>query len=59
MFGCDPFSLTINLVQSGDDDQYCESNVDEQLLLNIGFREKVKVKVNQRPEKKIHLSLKP
>ena len=32
--------------QGGDDDQYCESNVDEQLLLNIAFREKVKIKVS-------------
>jgi len=32
------------MLKSGDDDQYCESNVDEQLLLNVGFREKVKVK---------------
>jgi len=32
------------MVKGGDDDQYCESNVDEQLLLNIAFREKVKIK---------------
>jgi len=32
------------MLKGGDDDQYCESNVDEQLLLNIGFREKVKIK---------------
>ena len=38
------------LPQGGDDDQYCESNVDEQLLLNIGFREKVKIKVPPDPK---------
>jgi len=32
------------MLKDGDDDQFCESNVDEQLLLNIGFREKVKIK---------------
>merc|ERR1712205_188181 len=32
------------MLKGGDDDQYCESNVDEQLLLNVGFREKVKIK---------------
>jgi len=32
------------MLKGGEDDQFCESNVDEQLLLNIGFREKVKIK---------------
>jgi len=32
------------MLKAGDDDRFCESNVDEQLLLNIGFREKVKIK---------------
>jgi len=32
------------MLKAGDDDQYCETNVDEQLLINIGFREKVKIK---------------
>jgi len=32
------------MLKAGDDDRYCESNVDEQLLLNIGFRERVKIK---------------
>merc|ERR1711988_1190326 len=32
------------MLKGGDDDQFCESILDEQLLLNIGFREKVKIK---------------
>merc|ERR1711924_157132 len=33
-----------SMIKPGDDDMYCESNMDEQLLLNIGFRERVKIK---------------
>jgi len=31
------------MVKAADSDEYCESNVDEQLLVNIEFREKVKI----------------
>merc|ERR1711934_698426 len=31
------------MVKAGDDDAFCESNVDEQLLVNIAFRERIKL----------------
>jgi len=32
-----------HMLKAGDDPSYCESNTDDQLILNFGFREKVKV----------------
>jgi len=31
------------MLKAGDDDSFCESNVDEQLMVNISFREKIKL----------------
>ena len=32
-----------HMLKAGDEPTYCETNVDDQMILNVGFREKVKV----------------